>query len=89
MPTKLAKSVPSVNWKELYITRFLMDRATTQVLDSILASQTGRIEKFRTVVSFGYDAKDTLLRHSLADSATEDHLARRFALLLDVSSGPF
>lgn len=78
---KLASPVSSVDWKKLYITRHLIDNATTEVLESILASQTGRIEKFHTIVSFGYDAKDTLIRHSLAGPEREDYLARRFARL--------
>ena len=80
---KLMQPVSAVNWKELYVTRCRVDHTVTQILDSILSSQTGRIEKFRAVVEFGYDVKDCLLRHSLAESSMEDHLARRFALLLE------
>ncbi|TQB69907.1 hypothetical protein MPDQ_001268 [Monascus purpureus] len=86
MPSKLTESVWSVDWKELYITRCLVDRAVTHVLDSILASQTGRIEKFHTIISFGYDVKDTLVRHSLAESSMEDHLARRSIAVSEWSS---
>ncbi|KAL2219023.1 Hemimethylated DNA-binding protein YccV like-domain-containing protein [Thermoascus aurantiacus ATCC 26904] len=75
---KLASPVSSVDWKKLYITRHLIDIATTEVLESILTSQTGRIEKFHTIVNFGYDAKDTLIRHSLAGPEKEDYLARRY-----------
>ncbi|KAL2009271.1 hypothetical protein VTN00DRAFT_7465 [Thermoascus crustaceus] len=78
---KLASPVSSVDWKKLYITRHLIDTATTEVLESILASQTGRIEKFHAIVSFGYDAKDTLIRHSLAGPEREDYLARSNAVL--------
>lgn len=82
LPAKLAVPVSSTNWKELYVTRILVDRAVTQALDSILASQTGRNEKARTIVDFGFDAKDTLLRHSTSPPDIEDHLARRFAFPL-------
>ena len=82
IPTKLTQSVSSVNWKELYVTRCFVDRAVTRILDSILPSQTRRIEKYRAVVDFGYDAEDALLRHGSAELSTGDHLARRFALPL-------
>ncbi|KAJ5377893.1 uncharacterized protein N7496_005302 [Penicillium cataractarum] len=74
---KLTAPVPSVDWKALFAARYRIDRAVTRLLDSILASQTGRIEKFRAVIDYGYDAKDTLLRHSQVESG-EDHLARRY-----------
>lgn len=76
MVQKLACPVSSVNWKALFVLRYYVDRSVTRLLDSILASQTGRIEKFRAVIDFGYDAKDTLLRNSAVDDG-EDHLARR------------
>jgi F-box protein 21 len=76
---KLASPASTVDWKALFVLRYRIDRSATQLLDSILASQTGRIEKFRAVIDFGYDAKDTLLRHSEVESG-EDHLARRSAL---------
>lgn len=69
----------SVDWKALFILRYQIDGSVTQLLDSILASQAGRIEKFRAVIEFGYDAKDTLLRNSQVQDG-EDHLARRCVL---------
>lgn len=80
---KLVAPPSDVDWKALYVSRSQIDRAVTRLLDSILASQTGRIEKFRAVIDFGYDAKDTLLRHSQVESG-EDHLARRFVCLLSL-----
>lgn len=80
MPAKLSSPVSSVDWKALYISRHLVDRTTGQLLDSILTSQTGRIEKFQSITRFGYDAKDTLLRNIFVDSCTEDYLARRFVV---------
>ncbi|KAL1958475.1 hypothetical protein VTO42DRAFT_4339 [Malbranchea cinnamomea] len=76
---KLAAPPAAVRWKDVYKTRRLIDRATTRLLDSILASQTGRIEKVHQIIGFGYDAKDTLLRHARArEEETEDYLARRY-----------
>jgi F-box protein 21 len=76
---KLAGPIDAVDWKRLYVTRHLIDEATSDTLDSVLSSQSGRIEKFHTIISFGYDVKDTLIRHSLAGPDQEDHLARRLA----------
>ncbi|KAJ5738253.1 hypothetical protein N7493_001408 [Penicillium malachiteum] len=74
---KLSEPASSTNWKQLFISRFHVDHSVARLLDSILASQTGRIEKFRAVINFGFDAKDTLVRHSRVESG-EDHLARRY-----------
>ncbi|EEH40074.2 F-box domain-containing protein [Paracoccidioides lutzii Pb01] len=75
---KLTDPASSVDWKGLYALRQQIDVDTTQVLNSILTSQTGRIEKIHRIVEFGYDAKDTLLRHARAGEEWEDHLARRY-----------
>ncbi|CAG7927885.1 unnamed protein product [Penicillium olsonii] len=72
--------VHSVDWKALFVSRDQVDHSVTRILDGILGSQTGRIEGFRSVVEFGYDAKDTLLRHASVSSG-EDVLARRWACL--------
>lgn len=78
MPQKLASSASTVDWRALFVLRYRVDCSVTALLDSILASQTGRIEKFRAVIDLGYDAKDTLLRHSEVGES-EDCLARRCA----------
>lgn len=70
-----------IEWKELCKTRHLIDAAITESLDSILSSQTGRIEKFQKVVNFGYDAKDTLLRHGTVEPTVEDSLARGYVVV--------
>jgi F-box protein 21 len=79
LPRKLASPVSSVDWKALFVSRYRVDRSVTRLLDSTLACQTGRIDKFRTVIDYGYDAKDTLWRESRVETG-EDHLARRWAL---------
>ncbi|CAL8577897.1 hypothetical protein XPA_003709 [Xanthoria parietina] len=76
--TKYAQSAAQVNWKQLFRTRHLGDRAVSQELESILASQTGRIEKAERILAYGYDAKDTLLRHLDVSDDAEDVLARRY-----------
>lgn len=74
---KFAYPASGVGWKKVYEARRLIDIATTELLDSILASQAGRIGKVHRIIEFGYDAKDTLLRHASAKSDHEDFLARR------------
>lgn len=76
IPQKLARPASTVDWRALFVLRYRVDRSVTALLDSILASQTGRIEKFQAVIDLGYDAKDTLLRHSEVEES-EDCLARR------------
>ncbi|EYE96325.1 YccV-like-domain-containing protein [Aspergillus ruber CBS 135680] len=90
LPEKLASPVRSVNWKALYVSRHHIDRVTTNLLDKIIASQTGRINKFQMVVDFGYDTKDTLLRHLSVGPEADDYLARRYyaqALLTQLNRG--
>ncbi len=75
---KFAGNVGDVDWKKIYLHRRDVDFQTTQALDGILARQTQRIEKFERISQFGYDAKDTLLRHCAARDDIEDVLARRY-----------
>lgn len=74
---KLAGGLSSTDWKSLYLRRRRTHHETTELLDSILSSQTGRIAKFQAVAEKGYDTKDTLLQHMRAPADAEDVLARR------------
>lgn len=73
-----------MDWKMLYIYRKRIDMRTTDLLDSILKGQTNRIQKFKQIAEFGYDAKDTLLRHCRVGGDAEDVLARRLVSRLVV-----
>lgn len=75
---KFRGSVADVDWKTLYMHRQSVDSQTTALLDSILGEQSNRIKKFGCIAEFGYDAKDTLLRHCGANESAEDVLARRY-----------
>ncbi|KZF26066.1 hemimethylated DNA binding domain-containing protein [Xylona heveae TC161] len=82
-PTHLIKQksacpVAQVDWRQLFVERALLDRKATKLLDSILASQKGRIDKFQAIVNLGYGAKDTLLQHLHVSESAEDVLARRY-----------
>lgn len=76
---KFADDVAKVDWKKVFATRHSVDRATSRAIDAILSCQVGRVEKFQSIVRFGYDAKDTLLRHLNVGDDAEDVLARRYA----------
>ncbi|KAA6409060.1 MAG: hypothetical protein FRX48_07404 [Lasallia pustulata] len=75
---KVADNVAKVDWKDVFSSRHSIDRATSHAIDAILACQISRVEKFQSIVGFGYDAKDTLLRHLNVDDDAEDVLARRY-----------
>ncbi|KAE8348319.1 Hemimethylated DNA-binding protein YccV like-domain-containing protein [Aspergillus coremiiformis] len=75
---KFSGPISAVNWKALYVYRHRIDRTTSHLLDSILAGQTGRIEKSRAIIGLGYDAKDTLIKSISALVDIDDHLARRY-----------
>ena len=74
---KFPGKVSDVDWKALYRHRKQVDSDTTELLDSIISGQVGRINKFKMIADFGYDAKDTLLRHCRTSDDAEDVLARR------------
>ncbi|KAI9738327.1 MAG: hypothetical protein M1834_008825 [Cirrosporium novae-zelandiae] len=65
-------------WKQKYVYRYQLEQEVEWLLDSIIASQLGRVEKFQRIVEFGIDAKDTLLRNINAGDDEEDVLARRY-----------
>ena len=83
---KYLEDVVKVDWKSIFTKRHNNDRAVTHAIDSILSSQTGRIETFQRIVDLGYDVKDTLIRHMNIDDEAEDVLARRCGKL-DSSGG--
>ncbi|OOF98470.1 hypothetical protein ASPCADRAFT_42558 [Aspergillus carbonarius ITEM 5010] len=78
LSAKIASPISAVDWKSLYISRYLKYRSTCHLLDSILANQTGRFDKIRKVIGFGYDAKDALLHNLEVKCEAEDYLARRY-----------
>jgi len=75
---KLAGNIYAVDWRALFIERQLTDRRVADDLDSILASQMGRIEKVQRILEHGYDAKDCLLRQYRVSDDAEDVLARKY-----------
>ncbi|KFY33427.1 hypothetical protein V494_07641 [Pseudogymnoascus sp. VKM F-4513 (FW-928)] len=78
---KFGGDVSDVEWKKLYIYRKNIDIRTSELLDSILSEQIGRINKTKDISEFGYDAKDVLLRNCRAKTDTDDVLARSNSVL--------
>lgn len=78
MIDKLSRPISTVDWKALFVARYLMDHAASKSFDGILQTQTGRIRTSGSIVALGYDVKDTLLRNIRADPTAHDYLARRF-----------
>ena len=70
--------IDGTDWLELFLERRHADATTTRLVDSILSEQIGRIDKTNQIGAFGYDAKDTLLRHRRASPNSSDVLARRY-----------
>jgi F-box protein 21 len=77
---KFLGNVGDVDWKTLYMHRKRVESETASVLDSIIEGQVNRIQKFKLIADFGYDAKDTLLKHCRTCETAEDVLARRQAV---------
>ena len=77
---KLRCNATDTDWKRIFLERFRIDCDTTTLLNSILANQVGRINKIQHIIDFGYDSKDTLLRHLAVHENAEDVLARRYVL---------
>ncbi|KHJ34278.1 putative f-box domain-containing protein [Erysiphe necator] len=75
---KLRRPTGQEDWKSLYCYRRMVDLKTTELLNSILETQTNRISKYEAIARFGYDAKETLLRHIQVDENAHDVLARRY-----------
>ena len=75
---KYLGEVVKTNWKALFTERFQIERNVDRDIDSILSSQSGRIEKVEKITAFGYDAKDALIRHLRTSDTADDVLARRY-----------
>lgn len=80
IPGRLEIIASATPWKDLYATRRLVDSAVTGVLNSIIKKMHARVSKYNDILAFGYDGKDTLLRHARAKDSYPDFLARRCVL---------
>ena len=69
--------VHEVEWKRLFLVRVRQEGLVARLLDDIIATRVGRLQRFETISRLGYDAKDFLLRQCRADDTADDYLARR------------
>lgn len=76
---KFSDKAANIDWKKIFLERHTTDRNVRHDIDSILASQVGRIQKSERTVGYGYDAKDTLMRDLRVGDEAEDVLARRYS----------
>jgi hypothetical protein len=61
------------------------DLKTLSALKDIISSQTARTPKIEAIVSLGYDSKDALLQSHERAVDFDDHLARRYGILVPIS----
>jgi len=74
---KYSSKAGNVGWKDLYIYRRNVDNRVSELLEDILDSQRNRLSRVGDIARYGYDAKDTLLRHYKVADDAEDVLSRR------------
>ncbi|KAL8341276.1 hypothetical protein RB598_003286 [Gaeumannomyces tritici] len=77
-PLKLALPAPVVDWKRLWMLRRGQNARVLRLLDDILATKLGRVDKFGQICLLEYDAKDILLEQCRTPDDAEDVLARRY-----------
>lgn len=73
----LREPASKTSWKRMYLVRRSRNNQISTLLDGIIASKVGRIEKMEKVCRLGYDAKDFLLSQCRSDPTADDFLARR------------
>lgn len=71
-----------LDWKLLFQKRHEADSKTRLVLQDIISNQTARTPKLEDIISLGYDSKEVLLSNHARASQFDDHLARRYYILI-------
>lgn len=79
LETKIAQKPLETDWHTLYFKRQQTDRRTSQLFESLLATQQARASRMHELATIGYDIKDQLMGicEDTPDEA-EDVLARRW-----------
>jgi F-box protein 21 len=84
---KLASPISVTDWKQLFISRRLIDAEVHDMVDEVVRTPHNRIHTIEdisiqrygsAVVANSYDVKDALLSHYNVAEDKEDHLARRY-----------
>lgn len=78
---KLAARASKTDWRELWKIRQYRNDLCARLLDHIIATKVGRMEKVARICRFGYDAKDFLLEQIQTPDTAEDALARRYEMM--------
>ncbi|KAK7428702.1 hypothetical protein QQZ08_004796 [Neonectria magnoliae] len=75
---RLRERASEVDWKRLFVLRKTRNGQISHLLDEVLATKVGRLNKFEQICRLGYDAKDFLLDQCHNEEPMEDILARRY-----------
>lgn len=78
MSTLSKRPLGNVDWRTLYKERLRINYNTQQTLDSIISSQSGRLEKVRKITAYRDDLKDVLQLNLSVPESAPDVLARRW-----------
>lgn len=74
---KLGARASKTAWRELWRRRKYRNNLVARLLNEIIATKVGRLERVGRICQYGYDVKDFLLEQSRTDDSVEDALARR------------
>lgn len=70
------KGKEGVEWRDIFRQKREIDQTVASILGRILDSQSGRIDLFREISNFGYDAKDELVAQTKVSQRADDYLSR-------------
>lgn len=76
----VAREQADADWKGVWLRRKRTNSHISRLLDAIIDTKVGRLERFREICQYGNDAKDFLLEQLDTPDDAEDVLARRWAL---------
>lgn len=86
---RVKEAATATPWKDMYSKRRMVDVVVTGILDNIIRKMHARIRRYRDILTFGYDAKDILLRHAQVGHSHPDFLARRYVLFSVSAISPY
>lgn len=75
---KLQLRASQTAWRNLWARRKARDAKISRLLNEIIATKVGRLQKIGHICRYGYDAKDFLVAQSRTDDSADDVLARRY-----------
>lgn len=75
---KLRLRASQTAWRKLWRRRRARNAEISRLLDEVVATKVGRLQKIGHICRYGYDAKDLLVAQSRTDDSAPDVLARRY-----------